>query len=184
MDLYYTFNLPPSTPVVSLIKQVTLQMENSNSTFLFASTPHDHLFLQNETLPLQLLEFANRGILWPSDMQIQLHHVALPTDTTINDLLTDCTWFAVNRLAIEGSNRFPINLGMFFTLLVCHWHSHIHWVVVWVYPLTAMTVFKSSDVTHPHTCLSVKTYFRFTQDHADGSGSQIDVPSSNGEDDT
>ena len=143
MDLYYTFDLPPSTPVVSLIKQVTLQMENPNSTFLFASTPHDHSIFWNETLPLQLLKFANRGILWPSDMQIQLHRVALPTDTTINDLLTDCNWFAVNRLAIEGSNRFLVNLGMFFTLLVCYWHSHIHWVVVWVYPLTTVTAFKS-----------------------------------------
>ena len=47
-----------------------------------------------------------------------------------------------------------------------------------------MTAFKSGDVARPHTCLSVKTYFRFTWDHADGSGSQIDVPSSNGKDDT
>ena len=47
-----------------------------------------------------------------------------------------------------------------------------------------MTAFKSGDVARPHTCLSVKTYFRFAWDHADGSGSQIDVPSSNGEDDT
>ena len=47
-----------------------------------------------------------------------------------------------------------------------------------------MTAFKSGDVACPHTCLSVKTYFRFAQDHVDGSGSQIDVPSSNGEDDT
>ena len=120
MDLYYTFNLPPSTPVVSLIEQVASRMENSNSTFSFASTPHDHSFLRNETLPLQLLEFANRGIPRPSDMQIRLRRVALPTDTTINDLLTDRTRFAVNRLAIEGSNRFLINLGTFFPLLVCH----------------------------------------------------------------
>ena len=47
-----------------------------------------------------------------------------------------------------------------------------------------MTAFKSGDVACPHTCLSVKTYFRFTWDHVDGSGSQINVPSSNGEDDT
>ena len=60
----------------------------------------------------------------------------------------------------------------------------MHWVVVWVYPLTAVTAFKSGDVACPHTCLSVKTYFRFTWDHVDGSGSQINVPSSNEEDDT
>ena len=51
-------------------------------------------------------------------MQIQLYHAALPADTTINDLLTDHTWFAINRLAIERS-RFLINLNKFF-LLVCH----------------------------------------------------------------
>ena len=47
-----------------------------------------------------------------------------------------------------------------------------------------MTAFKSSDVACLHTCLPVKTYFRFAQDHVDGSGSQINVPSSNEEDDT
>ena len=118
IDLYYTFNLPPSTPVVNLIEQVASQMEASDSDFSFASTPHDRSFLRNETLPLQLLEFGNRGIPRSSDMQIRLRRAALPADTTINDLLTDRTRFAINRLAIEGS-RFLINLSKFF-LLVCH----------------------------------------------------------------
>ena len=41
-----------------------------------------------------------------------------------------------------------------------------------------MTVFESDDVTHLHTCLSTKTYFRFPQDCTGGGLDHINKPSS------
>ena len=59
----------------------------------------------------------------------------------------------------------------------------MHWIVVQVYPLSAMTAFESDDITCLHTCLSVKTYFKFAQDHADSGANQINKPSSDEGDD-
>ena len=41
-----------------------------------------------------------------------------------------------------------------------------------------MTSFRDADTIQLHTCLSVKTYFKFTHDHADGGSGQVDEPSS------
>ena len=42
----------------------------------------------------------------------------------------------------------------------------------------AMISFEGDDAAWLHTCLSAKTYFKFTQDHANSGGDQIDEPSS------
>lgn len=41
-----------------------------------------------------------------------------------------------------------------------------------------MTSFGDADTIQLHTCLSVKTYFKFTHDHPDGGSGQVDEPSS------
>ena len=41
-----------------------------------------------------------------------------------------------------------------------------------------MTQFEGDDAARLHTCLSVKTYFKFARDHADGGDDRIDEPSS------
>ena len=61
-DLYYTFDLPISTPVADLIGQIATSMQNSSSNFSFVPTISHLPFVSNEVLPLQLLEFNNRGI--------------------------------------------------------------------------------------------------------------------------
>ena len=50
--------------------------------------------------------------------------------------------------------------------------------VVWLYPLTAITSFEDNDTLCLHTCLSVKTWYRFGQDHADCGTDWTDEPSS------
>lgn len=105
--------MSPTATVVSLIEQVASEMEASDSHYQFASTPRSVSFLRTETLPLQLLEFVNRGIPRPNDLHVRLRRAALPTDTTIGDLLADRIRFAVTKLAIEGGNTFVINLGTY-----------------------------------------------------------------------
>ena len=154
-------------------------MGNSDCHFTFASSPNHHSFVQHETLPLQLLKFNNRGLPWPTDQHIQLRHAALPMSVTINNLILNCTRFAIPKLAISGSNRFVLHFGMFSLILQSHRTQYsLLLIFVQLYPFTAMTSFGDADTIQLHTCLLVKTYFKFTHDHADGSSGQVDEPSS------
>ena len=50
--------------------------------------------------------------------------------------------------------------------------------VVWLYPLTAITSFEDDVTLHLHTCLSVKTWYKFGWDHADRGTDWTDESSS------
>ena len=119
-NLYYTLDLPLSTTVINLVEQIAAAMGNSDCHFTFMSSPNHHSFVQHETLPLQLLEFNNRGFPQPTDQHIWLCCAALPMSMTINDLIFDHTWSAIPKLAISGSNRFVLHFGMFLLILQSH----------------------------------------------------------------
>ena len=110
-DLFYTFDLPLSTSVTDLIRQIAMVMQNSSSSFSFTSAPSYLSFISNEVLPLQLLEFNNRGLPQLQDQQIRLHCAAFTTYPTLSDLPTDCYHFAIPKLVIDGNNRFVLHFS-------------------------------------------------------------------------
>ena len=110
-DLFYTFDLPLSTSVTDLIRQIATAMQNSSSSFSFASAPSHLSFVSNEVLPLQLLKFNNRGLPQPQDQQIRLRHAAFTIVPTLSDLLTDHYCFTIPKLAIDGNSRFVLHFS-------------------------------------------------------------------------
>lgn len=185
-DLFYTFDLPISTTLADLISQISTAMQNSDSNFSFASAPSHLSFVSNEVLPLQVLEFGNRGLQRPQDQQIRLRRAAFNIpDPTISDLLTDRYRFAIPKLAIDGNNRFVLH----FSELYSH-HPvalpdvHIHSIVTRSHPLTGLITFDGDEVARLHTCLSAKFFHSFPLDRADNSYDPLHEPSSDSEDDT
>lgn len=110
--LFYTFDLPPSTKIINLIKQIATVMESSDSNYLFASA---HCSITwHKTVPLLLLKFNNRGLPRSQDQQIWLCCAVFENEATITNLLCDCTQFTNPNLAINGNQWFVICFGVSF----------------------------------------------------------------------
>ena len=75
--LVYSYNFPPTTTAIDVIRHVEEDMVNSNFHYSFVNyrTPN---ILDHEALPLLLLEFRNRACVLRSNNEIKLrrskHH--------------------------------------------------------------------------------------------------------------
>lgn len=116
-NLLYTYELPCSTSVTTLIQRVSSDMQSSSFNYQFtADTYGSHL--AHERLPLQLLEFINRGVPRQQDGQVRLRR-AIHGVQTIVDLAGDRARHAVLPVAIEG-NCFVIHFGICY---MCNSHE-------------------------------------------------------------
>lgn len=85
-------------------------METSPFNYQFTSDEEDgDMYAPHEVLPLQLLQFLNKGT--PrSDGQVRLGPAAFTAENTIEDLFYDRSRYALAGHVIEG-NEFVLNLS-------------------------------------------------------------------------
>lgn len=119
LDLIHIYEVPTSTTVRSLIDVVTQELENSDHHYSFTSSRNPGgIFAASETLALQPLQIANRGLIQQSSGQVHLARTAHSADTTIATLMDDRKHYTIPNIAIEG-NCFVLYFGE------CHYHKVI-----------------------------------------------------------
>jgi hypothetical protein len=107
--LSYSYELPLSTVVSDLIQRVVNDMQRSPFAYQFSADGRGS-FLPHETLPLQLLELVNRGLVRQSGGPVRLRRAPPRANQTLFDLATDRYRFAAAHFNVEG-NQLAINFG-------------------------------------------------------------------------
>jgi hypothetical protein len=108
-NLLFTYELPISTPITSLIDRIAGDMQSSSFQYQFA--PETRMLLAHEALPLQLLQLVNRGV--PRGWNLHIHlRQAVHGNRTIQHLAGDRLRFCIPNITIEGNpSRFVIYFG-------------------------------------------------------------------------
>lgn len=108
--LLHVYELPLSTPLLTLIERVAQDMQTSEFQYYFTESTRSIGFTRSETLPLQLTEVVNRGLERRSDRQIRLRRAAISPEMTIATVYTSRAYYGAPALAVDG-NHFVIHLG-------------------------------------------------------------------------
>lgn len=107
-DLLYRFELPLTTPVFSLIGDITEAMKASPSQFVFAPIPSSRA----PPYHLSLLGLVNRGSA-RRDGQVRLLPHAVTEELTIGNLASDRLRYGHEKCVNSNSNTWILNLGGF-----------------------------------------------------------------------
>jgi hypothetical protein len=108
--LLYTYELPVTMTVTALINRIVTDLASSPYNYQVTTASSASLLL-HESLPLQLLEFVNRGVRRRVDNQIRLRRAAHGSRLLI-DLAQDRAHYAISGPSIEG-NHFVVHFGTF-----------------------------------------------------------------------
>lgn len=174
--LLYTYKLPLSTLVTTLIQHVVSDMKASPFSYSFKLPRlHGQTYSPHEVLDLLLLEFINRGVPCPNDNQIQLCCGPRWENQTLEDLHRDHAHFGIPSLVIEGT-YLVINMGQWLSRQNYNLDTMISdlfssAIVVCCYPVTVVSSLSLDNPiahSHTHTCISHKIYHKFRLNSSTG----------------
>lgn len=101
--------------VASLIDRIAGDMEHSPLDYRFTSSSNEDGYASHEVLPLQPLEFVNKGKIH-KDGTVRLQRAGFTAENTIGEFFYDRRRFAFTAHALE-ENHFILNLSKFHNSL-------------------------------------------------------------------